>query len=200
MQTADIAQTIELLKAAKPLFQSTQDSLAPWVGVVGAIGGALAAIAPAAVMAKIARKEKATSTMLQIYAEIKSLLEIERYRKYSENLSKIIEAFKEGHIKECSYKVELSDDKFPVYKANLANLGLLPPMLQVKIVHFYQTGDAISQDIKPGGLLNASSVGLNPFENVFHLMEAVKGVGAEVLTAIEKIHPTLTENYGRCSN
>jgi ribosomal protein S16 len=185
------AQTVELLKAAKTLCEASQDAFTPWIGVIGAIGGAIAAIVPNALMAKISSKERANSAKLQIYAEIKSTLEVERHRAYGENLSKVVASFKAGAIQRYSYKVEVTEDRFPIYKANLQNLGLLNPLLQVKIVRFYQIVEAIVQDIKPGGLLNAAPVGVEPFEEVAKLLVEAKSIGTSILAEIEGEHPNV---------
>lgn len=182
MEASEINQIIELLKP----------SIAPLSGAISAVAGAVAtafaSIIPNRAMARASREEKVTSTTLQIYAEIQSIIEVERHRKYSEHLRNIIDDLKSGAISVWAFRVEMPDDRFYIYKANLPNLGLLPPKLQVDIVQFYQLTESIIQDIKPGGLLNEPGAGIEQYEEVLQMLQKAKAIGTDILEEIKRVH------------
>jgi hypothetical protein len=189
MEPVNHLQTIELLNAAKPLFDGGNGYLTAAVGALGAVGGALAAYVPNRMMAKHQKQELRKSTAFQLYAEIKATLEVERYRGYITGLRGILVAFDNKQITEWSYQVQISDERFIIYKSNLANLGLLPPRLQSHIVLLYQLLEALIQDIKPGGLLNVRPVGRAPFAEALTLIERAKSIAEQVLADVEALYP-----------
>lgn len=182
-------QTIELLKAARPLFENGDTQVAAIVGALGAIGGAMAAYIPNRLMASKQQGDLKKSTAFQIYAEIKATLEIERHRGYSDSLEKIVSAFDAKQITEFAYTVQVPDDRFLIYKANLSNLGLLPPSIQSRVVLLYQLLEAIIQDIKPGGFLNTPPATREAFAEAVQIIGRAKHVAAEVLAEIQGIYP-----------
>lgn len=185
----DAIQTIELLKEAKPLFDSSDAPLATIVGALGAIGGAIAAYVPNRLMASKQRDDLKKSTAFQIYAEVKATLEIERHRGYSNSLAQLVAAFDAGQITEFAYVVQVPDDRFLIYKANLSNIGLLPPRIQSRVVLLYQLLEAITQDIKPGGFLNNPPAKRSAFVEATRIIDRAKHVAAEVLAEIESLYP-----------
>jgi hypothetical protein len=185
----DAIQTIELLKAAKPLFDSADAQIAAIVGALGAIGGAMAAYVPNRLMVSKQRDDLKKSTAFQIYAEVKATLEIERHRGYSQSLAELVVAFDRGQITEFAYVVQVPDDRFLIYKANLSNIGLLPPKIQSRVVLLYQLLEAIVQDIKPGGFLNTPPAKRSAFVEVARIIDRAKNVATEVLAEIESIYP-----------
>ena len=182
-------QTIELLKASKPLFDSGAGYLVAAVGALGAIGGAFAAYLPNRLMAKHQQKELRKSTAFQLYAEVKATLEVTRHRGYIESLRAILVAFDGQQISDGIYKVQVPDERFIIYKSNLANLGLLPPSLQSRIVLLYQLLEALVQDIKPGGMLNAKPAGRAAFAEALTLSEKAKDIAEKVFAEIERLYP-----------
>lgn len=189
MEPANHLQTIELLKAAKPLFEGGDGYLTAAVGALGAVGGALAAYFPNRLFAKNMQRELRKSTAFQLYSEIKATLEVERHRGYIQSLRDILVAFDNQSILEYSYQVQVPADRFIVYKANLSNLGLLPPSLQSKIVLFYQLLEALIQDMQPGGMLNAKPVAREPFAEALMLMDRSKNIAEQILAEVERLYP-----------
>lgn len=183
-----IEEVFQILDYCKTMQSS--NPLNPWIGVFGAGVGAVAAYVPNAMLANKKRKSKILSTTHLIYAEVKAILQIERHRKYSESVASIIDAFKAGRTANPYFKVELPEENFLVYKANIKNLGLLPVQQQVKIVQFYQIVESIVQDIKPGGLLNSQQLGIEPFEELLAMLRVAKCLGTEILAEVEKTYPT----------
>jgi len=182
-------QTIEILKAAKPLFDNGGGALTAAVGALGAVGGALAAYLPTRLMARHHRETLRKSTAFQLYAELQSLREIEKQRGYIAVLRATVDAFNRGQIKEWTLEIQFHDDRFPIYKANIGNLGTLPPKLQSRIVFFYQILEAVVQDAKPGGLLNKTPNGAAPFVENLRIAEKAKTLCDEAIAEIEHLYP-----------
>lgn len=185
----DSIQTIELLKAAKPLFDSDNTQVAAIVGALGAIGGAIATYVPARLIARKQQDDLKKSTAFQIHAEVTATLEIERHRGYSKSFVQIVAAFDIGQISEFAYVVQVPDDRFLIFKANLSNIGILPPKVQSRVVLLYQLLEAIVQDIKPGGFLNTPPAKRSAFVEAAHILDRAKAVANEVLAEIEKLYP-----------
>jgi len=194
MDTPDLLQTIEVLKAAKPLFESDVNAYGiAAISVVAAIGGALAGYLPNLWLARHHQKQQAKSTAYQIYAELKSTLTLTEHRGYEQGLTDIVEALKSHRILECDYTVQIPDDRFLVYKANLAHIGLLEPKLQSKIVMLYQMMESIAQDIKPGGFLNTPPGGLREYLEALELYTHSVTLAREVMASLEQLYPDLSD-------
>ena len=158
------------------------------IGALSAIGGALAAFFPTLWLTRIKEKELKHSVATQFYAEIKAMLKTEQHRGYIEDIRKILSAFDSNQIENYAYKVEVSEERFPIFKSNLQNLGVLEPKIQGKIVLLYQLLEAVIQDIKPGGLLNSNHVGRKPYQELLNIMIEIKDTAEEILAEIELIH------------
>lgn len=186
-------QTIEILKAAKPLFENGEGYLIAAVGALGAIGGAIAAYVPNRLMAKHQQAELRKSTAFQLYSEIRATLEVVRHRGYIESLRDLLTAFDRQEISTWTYRVQVPDERFIIFKSNLGNLGLLPPRVQGQIVLLYQLLEAVIQDIKPGGMLNAEPVGRGSFAEALTLSERAKAIAEQVLRDIERLYPDVAQ-------
>ena len=184
-------QTIELLKAAKPLFENSDSYLTAAIGALGAIGGVFAAYFPNRWLASHQRDNQRKSTAFQIYAELKTILEIESHRSYIKNLRELIQQFDSGEVSSATVQVEFPDERYEIYKTNMAYLGLLPPRLQSKIVLAYQLIEAVVQDLKPGGVLNVGNAGREHFCGAFELLSKAKSTIEEVLAEIEFLYPDI---------
>ena len=119
----------------------------------------------------------------------KATLEIERHRGYSQGLAQLVAAFDAGQLTEFAYVGQVPDDRFLIYKANLSNIGLLPPKIQSRVVLLYQLLEAIVQDIKPGGFLNTPPATRSSFVEATRIIDRAKDVAAEVLAEIEALYP-----------
>lgn len=186
-----LAQAIEILKQAKPLFESGDTIALAAVGALGAIGGALATFFPSFWHTKLQERNLRHSVAVQLYSEIQASLRLEQHRGYIENLRAIVEQFDRGEISSCSYQVQVAEERFPIYKANIQHLGKLNPRLQQKIVLLYQLVEAAIQDMRPGGLLNATKVGRKPFAELLEILSTARRVGDDVLAQIESEYPSV---------
>lgn len=185
-------QTIEILKAAQPLFDGKGGALTAAVGALGAVGGALAAYLPTRLMARHQRETLRKSTAFQLYAELQSLREVEQHRGYIAALREIVDAFKRGEVTESTIEIQFQEDRFHIYKSNISNLGTLPPKLQLRIVMFYQMVEAMVQDTKPGGFLNERPIGASAFIENLRLAEKAKSVCDEAIAEIERLYPDVS--------
>lgn len=190
---ASVAQTIEVLRQVKPLFENDGDYRIALLGALGVIGGALAAFFPLWWHGKVQRKELRRAVAAQIYAEVKATLQVVRHRRYVEDVRNIVDSFDRGERDSAQYQVHVADDRFPLFKANLQHLALLEPQLQTKIVLFYQLLEAVVQDIKPGGLLNASAAGRRPFIELLEIATTARGLADEVLALLEFSYPEVAK-------
>jgi hypothetical protein len=184
-----LPQAIELLKQAKPLFESGDAFALATVAAFGAIGGALATFFPGYWLSKHQERQLKHSVSTQLYAEIQATLRIERHRGYIDSLRAIIEQFDRGEISSASFHVQFAEERFPIYKANIQNLGKLDTRLQQKVVLLYQFIEAGIQDRQPGGLLNATPVGREPFAEIHEILSSARHLGDEVLAQIEADYP-----------
>jgi hypothetical protein len=125
--------------------------------------------------------------------EISATLEVVRHRGYIESFGDLLAAFDRQDISTWTYKVHVPDDRFIIFRSSLGNLGLLPPSLQGQIVLFYQLLEAVIQDIKPGGMLNAEPAGRESFAEALTLSERAKAIAEQILKAIEKLYPEVTK-------
>jgi len=111
-------QTIEILKAATPLFESGSEYLFAVTGALGAIGGALATYFPSLFIARHQQRELRKSTAFQLHAEIRATLELVRHRRYIEGLRHVVAAFDREEITTSSYLIQIPDERFIVFKSN----------------------------------------------------------------------------------
>lgn len=191
-------ECIELVTALTPMMKTgdTSNYWAAALGAGGAVAGALAAYIPNACIARKLRENQAKSTAFQLYAEINSTLVLANKRGYRKGLEKVCAAMALGAITSRSITVQVPDDRFIVFKANLSNIGLLPPALQTKIVMLYQIMESLVQDMKPGGFLNAyPGGGRTEFEEALQLFVSAEELAKEVMAAFEKMYPELKQSH-----
>lgn len=62
---------------------------------------------------------------------------------------------------------------------------MLNEKLQIPLVDFYQTLEAIIQDVKPGGILNANPVSVNEFTEVLALVKRVEKLANEIIQIVQ---------------
>ena len=164
-----------------------------YLPVIGALGGALigglSSFLANVFLSKRKDESDKLSTTFQIYAEVKAILEIASHRKYIEQLENINNSFTPQHIQFQTYQVQVPDSRFPVFKNSLPRLGLLDRDLQINIIGFYQILEAVIQDVKPGGLLNAEPSGAEGFQGVLRLMKQAIEIGDDILKIINKRYP-----------
>lgn len=190
-------ECIELVTALTPMMKTgdTSNYWAAALGAGGAVAGALAAYIPNACIARKLRENQAKSTAFQLYAEINSTLELANKRGYRKGLEKVCAAMAPGAITSHSITVQVPDDRFIVFKANLSNIGLLPPALQTKIVMLYQIMESLVQDMKPGGFLNTPPGKKPEFDEALQLFVSAEELAKEVMAAFEKMYPELKQSH-----
>lgn len=186
-------QTIELLKQAKPLFEGPDPYLLTLIAIFGTVLGALASFFPMYWHSKSQRKQLRNSVAAQIYAEVKATLHVEQHRGYIRSIKEIVGAFERGEIDGFTYQVQVPEERFVIYNANIQNLSLLDGSLQVKVVTLYQLMEAVVQDIKPGGVLNVTPAGHTQFSELLSILLNIRGLADEVLASIESQYPEATK-------
>jgi len=186
LDTKTLQTAIELLRTAKPLFVGDNPYLPVWSALGGAFIGAIASFFPNYLIAKRKERAEKRSTTLQLYSEIKATIEIAKHRQYIEELEKIEQAFLSNQITAYTFQIQVSDDRYPVFRSSLERLGVLDIEIQVKVVEFYQLLEAVVQDVKPGGLLNVAPAPLAAFQEALRISKLAQKLGSEILVAIEK--------------
>jgi len=189
MTTPDIEalkNTVEILKTVKPLYEEPSSYLPVYAALIGAFVGAVATFIPSYILSAIRDRHDKKSTTLRLYAEVKSTLEIMAYRGYLEQIELIVSNFEQEQCTSCIYQIQISEDNFPIYRSSLAQLGILDVDLQVRLVKFYGLLEAAIQDVKPGGLLNASPAGKNEFEELRRIVAQATHIGGEIVCLISQ--------------
>ena len=186
LEPKTILETIEIIRAVKSLFVEQNPYLPMYSALGGAFIGAVSAFFPNYLINKIKDRNEKRSTTLQIYAEVKATIELAEHRKYIEQLERVEEAFVRKEITSHTYRIQVPEDRFPVFKSSLIRLGLLDVDLQVKVVEFYQLLEAVIQDVKPGGLLNVKPAPVEAFQEALRIMKRAKQLGSDIQAIIEK--------------
>lgn len=176
-----VQSSIQLIKDIKTLFVVQNPYLPVYSAIGGAAVGAMASVIPTFINSWFKDRRDRKVLSFQLYAEVKATLEVAETRQYANQLRQIVSSLKSGKFPSYSYQIQVPDDRFPIYKNSLGNLGLLDINLQVPIVSFYQTLEAIIQDVKLGGILNASSGGFAEFSEVLELVEKAEKLGSEIV-------------------
>ncbi|MBS1227747.1 MAG: hypothetical protein H6R17_1024 [Proteobacteria bacterium] len=100
----------------------------------------------------------------------------------------MVEAFHSKQITSCTYHIQVPEDRFLIFKSSLDRLGMLEVNIQVKVVEFYQLLEAVAQDVKPGGILNAMPAPAEGFQEALRITKRARQLGGEILDIIEKRH------------
>ena len=179
-----VQSSLKLIEDIKALIAPQNPYLPFYTAMGGALVGALASIFPSFVNSWIKDKRDRKALSLQLYAEVSAILEIAKTRQYAHGLRSIIGMLSSGQSSTATYQIQISDDRFLIYRNSFGNLGLLNIKLQVPIVSFYQTLEAIIQDVKPGGMLNLNPASLREFSEVLFLVEKAEKLGEEILGLI----------------
>jgi hypothetical protein len=181
-----ILETVEIIRAVKSLFVEQNPYLPMYSALGGAFVGAVSSFFPNYIIGKLKDCKERRSTTLQLYAEVKATIELAEHRNYIQQLERVVEAFNSKQRTSCPYQIQVSEDRFPIFKSSLDRLGMLDVDIQVKVVEFYQLLEAIVQDVKPGGLLNATPAPVEAFQEALRISKRARKVGGEILVAIEK--------------
>ena len=162
----------------------------PYLAVYAALGGAfvggLSNIVPEWIRDNRNHRKERKSLDLQLYAEIRALIEIIKQRRYIEFVDEIIDSLRKNEVEQHTLKIDVSDWRFPVYRANLTRLGIADMDIQVNIVKFYQLLEAAILDVKPGGILNTEGGGVERFEELKRIVVSALDAGGNVISHIEK--------------
>lgn len=189
-----ILETIEIVRAVKSLFVEQSPYLPMYSALGGAFVGAISSFFPNYIIGRLKDCKDRRSTTLQLYAEIKAAIELSEHRNYIQQLERTVEAFDAKQISSYTYQIQVPDDRFPIFKSSLDRLGMLDVDIQVRVVEFYQLLEAIVQDVKPGGLLNAEPAPVEAFREALHIAKKARQVGGEILVAVEKCYSVPTSS------
>lgn len=194
-----ILETIEVIRAVKSLFAEHNPYLPIYSALGGAFIGAVSSFFPNYLINRLKERREKKSTTLQIYAEIKASIELAEHRKYIVQLEQVVAAFAEKQITSYSYQVQVREDVFPIFRASLDRLGILDIDIQVNVVEFYQLIEAVIQDVKPGGLLNAQPASESAFVETLRISKRAREIGTNLLALIERRYRLPDLKHGMCN-
>jgi hypothetical protein len=98
-----VSSSIELLKQAKPLFESGSAYLSIAAGLFGTLVGAFASYLTLTLQARRQERRLEHSVACQMYAEIKGMLRIEEHRGFIKSLRETVGQFDRAEILLASY-------------------------------------------------------------------------------------------------
>lgn len=186
IDTKTILDVVEIMRAMKSLLGTTANPYLPvYSALGGAFVGAVSTFIPTIIAARLKDKKDSKAMTLAIYAEIKAVLEIMQTRSYIENIQKIVAMMESGVSNSYTLQIIIPDEYCAIYKNNSANIGIINPLLLVKVVKFYHLLDAVIQDVKPGGILNNTPRGVEPFKELITIGTHLATLGQEIVSEIE---------------
>lgn len=186
VDTKNILDLVEIMKGMKSLLGTPPNPYLPvYSALGGAFIGAVSTFIPTTIAARLKDKKDRKSMSLSIYAEIKAVLEIIQARSYIENIKTIVAAMERGDITSNTLQIIIPDEYCAIYKNNSANIGIIEPLLLVKVVKFYHLLDAVIQDVKPGGMLNNIPRGIEPYKELITIGTHLSSLGQEIVSEIE---------------
>jgi hypothetical protein len=186
IDTKNVLNVIEILKGLKGLLADTNPYLPVYSAIGGAFIGAISTFIPAIFIENLKARRDRKSLTFAIYAEISATLKLIEFRQYIEHIHVVIQRLKQGIIPNATYQIIVPDDYCLVYKSNISKIGTLDSNIQIQLVQFYQLLEGVIQDVKPGGILNATPQGLEQFESVLKVSEQMIHLGSELMKKIEK--------------
>lgn len=182
MDTKQLLEAVETLRAIEPLFESPKPD---WLPVIAAIGGALvgavSAIIPSYFIERKKQEDERRCVTNALVAEIRAILTIVEHRKYVENMKLVAHGLREKPGSSFQYSVKIPDHYSRVYQAHVERLGVVEPRLAAKIIEFHQLLDSVVQDIGPGGLISEHGGGVEAFEQLVHISESAVSIGKSLV-------------------
>ncbi|MEY4211146.1 MAG: hypothetical protein RLZ92_1527 [Pseudomonadota bacterium] len=171
----------ETIREVKKLLEPLPSSNTPVIAaLVGAAVGGLTPIIVNAFNEGRLRNNNRNATAHQIYSEISAILTVINQRNYIESIKDIISYIQSNPSSAPHpFQVQVPNDLFHIYKANLTNLALLDPKLQSEIVVFYHYLMGLLEDIKPGGMLNTQPT-LNGYNEFLQIALKTIAIGEKI--------------------
>lgn len=110
-----INSSIKLIKEIKDLYAPQNPYLPIYSALGGAFIGAVAGFIPSSITSWMKDKRDRKVITYQLYAEIKAIMKIIEIRQYANDLKKFIHDFQTGKISSYTYKIQVQEDRFPIY-------------------------------------------------------------------------------------
>ena len=161
--------------------QSPTNWLPAFIGLLGAVIGAVASISGTLISEKCRNQRESTQLKASLIAEINAILYAIEVRGYLKTLDEI-----SGHLKlepkgtKLTAQVLIPEHYSRIYQANAANIGKLDSGSAYNIVQFHQLIDAVVQDVTPGGVL-AEGAELEVFEEASRMVRKAITIGKEIV-------------------
>ncbi len=164
-----------------PTMTDTTSLLPVYTAFGGIILGSFLSIVPVYFTEHIRRKLDSKAVTSAIVTEIRvSLLLIEK-RRYVQEIGKILADLRDKKITGSTYRVVVPEHYSPVFKTNVAKIGLLPDEIRDDVVMFYHLMEAAICDVRPGGLIAEKLCGEKEFSQLHDIAVNAVGVGQRVV-------------------
>jgi len=163
---------------------TTADILTPaYFGVAGAVLGTLASFVPTYILERLKRKHETIAVTSAIVTEVRVTLFLIEKRGYVEGIETILAALRANEYPTAKIQIFFPDDLFPIYKANLSQIGIVPAAVRDDIVRFYQLLEAAIADVRPGGHIAANECGEIPLAQLHEIVSEAISIGKKITTA-----------------
>lgn len=178
-------ESVEVLKAVKSLFSTSDPYLPVYSALGGAFIGAVSTVIPNVIRDTIKNKKEKRSITVQLYSEISALLDLNSQRGYLEHLDSIIQEQEKDPNRKDKFEIQFPENRFPIFNASLSKLGIIDTQLQIMVVQFYQLAESFVQDAKPGGLMNVDFQGTEAFIELREILVSTTEQGNEIINYVD---------------
>jgi hypothetical protein len=150
---------------------------------VGTILGGLVAIFALVKIEEQKRRMDGRAITMAIVAEITVLVSLVESRGYLTDIQQILTDLRAGKRTWASFELPLTEDLFPIFRANRDKIGLLPPAIISDVVKFYMLLDSVAVEVRHGGLVAANQCGEKEFSELEKTGSEALRVGHKILVA-----------------
>ena len=135
MDTKQLLEAVESIKAIKPLFDVQK---CEWLPVIAAIGGAfvggVSTFLPNYLLARSKHKKEQRAVTNALISEISGLMVIVEHRKYIQGFKKIADNLRSNPSSTFKFCVKIPDHYSRVYQSYVDRLGLIETETASKII------------------------------------------------------------------
>ena len=182
MSPEEIKSLAETLQIATEIVQTKPNEWFPvYAALGGAFTGAIASFFPTYLLDRSRERRHSRRLLAALLAEISSILEIIKHRKYKEILDRIIDNLKEEPLGRTStFTIDSPLHYSRIFQENCSNIGAIDKLNAPKIVIFHQLIDAAVQDVKLGGIFS-NGADIHAFKETEKIFAKTIKIGNELV-------------------
>ena len=155
--------------------------------LLGALVGGMLSVLGVILFERHKRWLDASAVTTAIGAEIKTLVSIFESRGYLGEVDRLLSEFREDKRRRATLEIQFPDEPFPIYRANLDKIGLLPPSMIADVVKFYALIDSAILEVRPGGLLAANECDEAAFAKFHEVATEAVRTGKRVCAGVPEL-------------